>query len=68
MEPEAVCRLLLGMALPYISPCGNLSLLSSLMQLYLCATQLCFSFFLFLCLCVYMFVSAPPHFCRSVSM
>lgn len=61
MEPEAVCKLFLDVALLYISPCGNLSLLPSLMQLYLYATQLCFSFFLFIMsMCVHVCECPPP--------
>lgn len=48
MKPEAVCKLLRDAALLYTSSCGNLSLLPTLMQLYLCATELCVSLYLFI--------------------
>lgn len=59
MKPEAVCKLLRDAALLYTSSCGNLSLLPTLMQLYLCATELCVSLFFlsfFLNVCVHVFV------------
>lgn len=59
MKPEAVCRLLLDAALLNLSSCGNLTLLPTLMQLYLCATKLCFSLFFFFLMCVYMFLCVP---------
>lgn len=68
LKPEAVCKLLRDAALLYTSSCGNLSLLPTLMQLYLCATELCVSlsfFFFFKCVCTCFCVS---HFCRGVSM